>query len=315
MILARALASVAAVYDSALPTETTSDPSRKCSRADATRSFEDCPALVKEASATDRASILRKVTLGYAERKEVYQRQHVLGGSTLGPRTRGKVKSDQKRRRALSTILATVITVAVAVVASIAVSGFVFGILGLVQNPGQIVVTGTVLPAAAFTASGTLTSFSCASTSAIPYLTLTNTGTGAAIITGVTITWAGTNNAFAAPPSCKIGASGTPTSTTYLNFVAASHLSATGAVDAVPGQAYTGTITLSNGAHLLFTGIWQWAFLVRLRGVTGRGYEAPSGFSLELDSHRKNVAQGDNQKDQRSCQEESHHQVAGAPVR
>jgi hypothetical protein len=147
--------------------------------------------------------------------------------------------------------------VVVVMVASVAVAGFSFGIIGQAQNSTEVAATGTAFPAADFVANGVPTGFICGTTPTAPYLTLTNTGTTAAAVASVTITWAGANSAFAAPGGCIIGASGSSTATTYLNFAAASYLAAQGAQDAVSGQSYTGTVTLSNGAQLLFTGVWQ----------------------------------------------------------
>jgi len=161
-------------------------------------------------------------------------------------------------RKAISPIIATVLIIAVTLIASVAIGGFVFGIFGQSQNSALVAVTGTSLLAADFAANPVPTIFSCVTaTPTIPYLTVTNTGSGSATIASVAITWAGTNNAFSAGGACNIGASGTTSSTSYLDFAAASHLTATGAMNAVSGQSYTGTITLTNGAQLLFTGTWQ----------------------------------------------------------
>ena len=162
------------------------------------------------------------------------------------------------QRRAISPIIATVLIIAVTLIASVAIGGFVFGIFSQGQNSALVAVTGTALLASAFTANAAPTTFSCVTTSpTIPYLTVTNTGSGSAAIASVSITWAGTNNAFSAAATCNIGASGTTSATSYLNFAAASHLTATGATAGLAGQTYTGTITLTNGAQLLFTGTWQ----------------------------------------------------------
>jgi hypothetical protein len=157
------------------------------------------------------------------------------------------------RRRAVDSVVATVLVVAVALVASLAVSGFIFGVVGRVQNSAQIAVTGTVLAAADFTAAGTTSTFTCATSSSDAYLTLTNTGTGGAAVATVSITWAGSNTAYTLSGSCSIGASGSGTATRYIVFPPTTWMSPS----ATAGQAYTGSITLSNGAQLLVTGTWQ----------------------------------------------------------
>jgi flagellin-like protein len=177
-----------------------------------------------------------------------------IGGHALSPCSR----LASGKRKAISPIIATVLIIAVTLIASVAVGGFVFGIFGEGEQDAQVAVTGTSLLAADFTANPVPTTFSCVTAApTIPYLTVTNTGSGSAAIASVAITWAGTNNAFSAAATCNIGASGTSSATSYLNFLAASHLTATGATNALAGQSYTGTITLTNGAQLLFTGTWQ----------------------------------------------------------
>ena len=171
------------------------------------------------------------------------------------------VQGKYAQRKAISPIIATVLIIAVTLIASVAIGGFVFGIFAQGQNSALVAVTGTSLLAVDFTATAGVTTFSCVTAApAIPYLTVTNTGSGSAAIATVSITWAGTNNAFSAAATCNIGASGTTSATSYLDFVAAAggnHLTATGATSAVAGQSYTGTITLTNGAQLLYTGTWQ----------------------------------------------------------
>ncbi len=170
-----------------------------------------------------------------------------------------KIRIASKSRRAISPIIATVLIIAVTLIASVAIGGFVFGIFAQGQNSAQIAVTGTALLAANFLLTGTATSFTCATAASAAYLTLTNTGTGSAGVSSVSITWAGGNNAYSnsgTQASCIVGAAGATggnPATMFLIFPASKINSAS----ATSGQAYTGTVTLTNGAQLLFTGTWQ----------------------------------------------------------
>ncbi len=164
-----------------------------------------------------------------------------------------KIRIASKSRKAISPIIATVLIIAVTLIASVAIGGFVFGIFAQGQNSAQIAVTGTALLAADFTSAGTTSTFTCAATSSLAYLTLTNTGTGSATVATVSITWAGGNTAFTLSGPCTIGASGSATATEYIIFPITTKITPT----AISGQAYTGTVTLSNGASLLLTGLWQ----------------------------------------------------------
>ena len=169
-----------------------------------------------------------------------------------------RARFGRHKRGAISPIIATVLIIAVALIASVATGGFVFGIFAQGQNSALVAVTGTSLLAADFTANPAATTFACVTSApTIPYVTVTNTGSGTASIASVSVTWAGTNNAFTPAGGCTVGASGTTSSTSYLDFAAASDLTATGATSAIAGQTYTGTITLTNGAQLLFTATWQ----------------------------------------------------------
>ena len=159
--------------------------------------------------------------------------------------------------KAVATIIATVLIIAVVLIASVAIGGFVFGIFSQAQGSAIVAVTATSFLAADFKAAAGQTTFSCVTIGPIvPFLTVTNTGSGSAAIASVSITWAGTNNAFFSSGTCNIGASGTNSATSYLDFAVASHLTATSAKDAVSGQSYAGAIILMNGAQLLFSGVW-----------------------------------------------------------
>jgi len=167
-----------------------------------------------------------------------------------------KIELMHEKRRAVSPILATVLTIAMAVVASFAVGGFVFGTISQSQIAPQITVSGQSLPASAFVTGGSTTTITCSTIPSGAYLSLTNTGSAKGTVAGVTITWAGTNNAFTLTGGCTVGALGSSTATSYINFPSSNKLTAPGAVNAVSGGKFTGTVTLSGGVRLVFTGIW-----------------------------------------------------------
>ena len=159
-------------------------------------------------------------------------------------------------RRAISPIVATVLIVAVTLVASVAIAGFVFGIFSTQSNTAQVSVTATTLRAADFLAAGTTSTFTCGA-AAGSFLTLANTGTAGASVSSGTITWAGATNAFSATgATCTsyIGGAGSAAATGNMLFPTTSKVSTT---NAAIGGTYTGTVTLSSGAVLLFTGTFQ----------------------------------------------------------
>jgi len=162
------------------------------------------------------------------------------------------------RRRAISPIIATVLIIAVTLIAAVAIGGFVFGIFGSASSSAQVAVTSQNLVAADLLVANTAAAPTCSVTGAADDLTLTNTGTAATSVTGVTITWAGAVNSFAISGICTVTAAGNAGATTAGNpisvlFTATNMLT----TSAVTGQTYTGTVTLGNGAVLLFTGTFN----------------------------------------------------------
>jgi len=176
--------------------------------------------------------------------------------SKEGPSTLFSKPRYGRKLRAISPIIATVLIIAVTLIAAVAIGGFVFGIFGTSSQTAQVAATSTTLPAADFLSANAGTTFTCTTTipaAGVPYLTLTNTGTAAATATGVTITWAGQNNAFTPAAACSIGAAGSATATSYVNLPLAAHLTA----NANTGASVQGQVTLSNGAEVLFSATFQ----------------------------------------------------------
>jgi flagellin-like protein len=154
-------------------------------------------------------------------------------------------------RKAISPIIATVLIIAVTLIAAVAIGGFVFGIFGSSSNSAQVSVTAQAIKAADYGAAGT-TAFTWGA-AAGDFITLTNTGTAATTVTGITITWAGAVNSFTPTASYTIGAAGSATAVDSILLPNPYKLT----VAAASGQTYTGTVTLGNGAVLIFTGAFQ----------------------------------------------------------
>ena len=120
----------------------------------------------------------------------------------------------------------------------------------------QVSVMVVNLRAADFLAAGTTSTFTCGA-AAGSFLALTNTGTAGTSVMFVTLTWTGHTNVFSsvgATCTNAIGAAGSATATNNLLFPTTTIVSTT---NAAFGGAYSGTIALSSGAALLFTGQFQ----------------------------------------------------------
>jgi hypothetical protein len=108
------------------------------------------------------------------------------------------------------------------------------------------------LLAANFKSAGTTSTFTCALASSSAYIALANTGSVGASVTSITITWAGTNTTFSVSGACDIGAAGSPSSTTYVNFPATTEINPS----AIAGQTYAAAVIFSDGTQFLFNGTW-----------------------------------------------------------
>lgn len=163
-----------------------------------------------------------------------------------------KIRIGKYGRKAISPIIATVLIIAVTLIAAVAIGGFVFGIFGSSSNSAQVQVTGIALVGATELAGTGSVSCSTNTAGAANDITLTNTGTAAANPTAVTVTFGGvvttyTVTACTVTPAGKAGAAaaGNPLAITLGGIVIAG---------ATSGGSYTGTVTMSNGAILIFAG-------------------------------------------------------------
>jgi archaeal type IV pilus assembly protein PilA len=155
------------------------------------------------------------------------------------------------QRRAISPIIATVLIIAVTLIAAVAIGGFVFGIFGSSSNSGEIQVTGIALVANTESSAGA-GSVTCVTYSAANSLTLTNTGTAATTVTAVSITFGGAVFTYSVS-GCTVtpaGEAGAAAAGNPLTLV----LTGIGMTAATSGASYTGTVTMGNGAILIFAG-------------------------------------------------------------
>ena len=120
------------------------------------------------------------------------------------------------KRRGISPVLATVILIAITLVAGVAIAGFAFGLFNNLQNTANLQVTSSVCDTAGCT------------------LTLSNSGAGIGTLTGASSGFSLTGAPVTVPPN-------TATQTVTL----------TGTL--VSGQTITGYLTQNGGASLYFT--------------------------------------------------------------
>jgi len=137
------------------------------------------------------------------------------------------------KRKAISPVLATVILIAITLIAAIAIAGFVFGLFGTFTKTAAV--------------SASVTSCVYNGTNEVCSLSMINSGTSNTNANACSMTFKGTTVtgtlAFVAP-------------STSLTLTAGqtSYITCTGGGDAGAGNAITGTVTTSNGGSILFSG-------------------------------------------------------------
>ena len=149
-------------------------------------------------------------------------------------------KVQRKNRKAISPVLATVILIAITLIAAIAIAGFVFGLFGSFTSSAQISVTSTNLNHVVYLA-GTCTG---APACTIYFM---NTGTSNANVNSLSLTYGGTTCVPGmAAAGVTIGATGASVAVTLTGIGTCAA--------ANPGQSFTGSAALSNGGQVPFSG-------------------------------------------------------------
>ena len=147
--------------------------------------------------------------------------------------TRSQLKMkirNTRKRKAISPILATVILIAITLIAAIAIAGFVFGLFSGFTSSATVTVTLSNLPHGILSAAG---------------LQASNTGTSNTIVNSITLTYGGvTCSPTITATTMTAGAGSIAIPITALNTCVA------GAV----GEAYVGNLALSNGGQVPFSG-------------------------------------------------------------
>jgi len=146
-----------------------------------------------------------------------------------------------KRRKAISPVLATVILIAITLIAAIAIAGFVFGLFGSFTSSAQV--------------SASVSSCHANGTTEVCTLTLTNTGTSNVAETACTIQVSGAA-ASGAFVYGKIGAvlqTNIPAGTSQFGATC----TVTTAVTPAIGSQAIGSLALSNGASVPYSGVWS----------------------------------------------------------
>jgi len=142
-----------------------------------------------------------------------------------------------RRRKGISPVLATVILIAITLIAAIAIAGFVFGLFGTFTKTATVSAAST-----------TITHGAAGVTASANAVVLQNTGTANAIANSMSLTYGG--------QTCipTITATTVTAGTTVPVPITAT---GTCALASTAGEAYTGSVSMSNGGSVLFTGTFS----------------------------------------------------------
>jgi len=142
-------------------------------------------------------------------------------------------KVQRKNRKAISPVLATVILIAITLIAAVAIAGFVFGLFGTFTSTAQVQASVTSCVPTTATTGPELCS-----------VILTNSGNANAAVTGVcSLTFGGKSY------------SGTTGAATVSAGSSASVVCSAGSATAyaTSGSQITGSVILANGGNALFS--------------------------------------------------------------
>jgi len=142
-----------------------------------------------------------------------------------------------KRRKAISPVLATVILIAITLIAAIAIAGFVFGLFGSFTTSARVEVSYSSLAGGAVPAGS---------------IVALNTGTSNTNANSLTLTYGGQTctASIATSASLVLTAGAAPGVTLTVTAggctIAPSH-----------GEAFVGSLALSNGGQVPFSGVFS----------------------------------------------------------
>jgi len=147
--------------------------------------------------------------------------------------------TNARRRKAISPVLATVILIAITLIAAIAVAGFVFGLFGSFTSSARVQIsTATIVHSATTPGVGSS-------------LLALNTGTSNTIANSVSLTFGGQTCTLTITPGTVTITAGVAPGVS-IPFTADSGSCDT--IASASGQAFTGIVYLSNGGQVPFSG-------------------------------------------------------------
>ena len=153
----------------------------------------------------------------------------------------------KQRRRAISPVIATVILIAITLIAAVAIGGFVFGLFGSFTSSAQVSEVSISFTATKTYGNLTLSNSGTSSTSAL---------SGTIKFGGVTYPFSSLQTSTGSTCSSSVPCTVTAGTTTTIGIVLATAPSADNPAG-TSGETFTGTIVMANGASVPITGTFS----------------------------------------------------------
>ena len=150
------------------------------------------------------------------------------------------------KRTAISPIIATVLIIAVTLIAAVAIAGFVFGVFGSASSTANVGVTSVGLSHIAVSGSAVVVGTCTTTVPGGSFLYLTNTGSAGTTALSMSITYGGITNAGNIG-GCTIPAGGSI-------YVPITNVPIVAGLSSYAGVTFNGYVVTGNGAQVLFTG-------------------------------------------------------------
>jgi len=135
---------------------------------------------------------------------------------------------------------------AITLIATVAVGGFVFGLIGSFSSVGAVTSSQTFISTTDANGATGLASAICSSSAAGSYLSFTNLGSALVSINSAAVSVGGQSFSVQTQGACTVSQG----STTYVDLT----FSGTNGITATAGESFAGSVATSNGGVIFYIG-------------------------------------------------------------
>jgi len=156
------------------------------------------------------------------------------------------VSPREAKRKGISPVIATVILLAITLIAAVSMGGFVFGLIGSFSSVGAVTTTQTFISAADANGATGLASATCSASASGDFLSFTNLGTASVSIEAAAVSIGGHSFSTQTRGSCSVPQG----ATVYVNLA----FTGTNGITASDGESFAGSVATSNGGVVYYIG-------------------------------------------------------------